>query len=68
MPEVPKITSLHIFAISPEKRGGGGGGGGGGGVKVILCYYYVTYAFQGESAVYSCLNVKELLARNRRNI
>ena len=37
-------------------------------VKVILCYYYVTYAFQGESAVYRCLNVKELLARNRRNI
>ena len=26
------------------------------------------YAFQSESALYSCLNVKELLARNRRNI
>ena len=26
------------------------------------------YAFQSKSALYSCLNVKELLARNRRNI
>ena len=27
-----------------------------------------TYAFQSESRFYSCLNVKELLARNRRII
>ena len=27
--------------------------------------YHVTYAFQGESTLYSCLNVKELLARSR---
>ena len=27
----------------------------------------VTYAFQGESTLYSCLNVKELLDRNRRD-
>ena len=33
-----------------------------------VCYYYVTYAFQGESTLHSCLNVKELLAQNRRDI
>ena len=27
--------------------------------------YHITYAFQSESTRYSCLNVKELLARNR---
>ena len=27
-----------------------------------------TYAFQSESTLYSCLNVKELLARSRRKI
>ena len=30
--------------------------------------YHVTYAFQSESALYNCLNVKELLAQNRREI
>ena len=35
--------------------------------RSIVCFYHVTYAFQRESAVYSCLNVKELLPRNRRN-
>ena len=33
-----------------------------------VCSYHVTYAFQSESTLYSCLNVKELLARNRRKI
>ena len=33
-----------------------------------VCYYDVTYAFQSESTLYSCLNVKELIARNKRNI
>ena len=35
--------------------------------KYILnvCSCYVTYTFQGESTLYSCMNVKELLARNR---
>ena len=32
------------------------------------CSYHVTYAFQSESTLYSCLNVKELLARNRCEI
>ena len=27
-----------------------------------VCSYHVTYALQGESTLYSCLNVKELLA------
>ena len=35
---------------------------------LTVCYYHVTYAFQSESALYSCLNVKELLARNRHDI
>ena len=34
----------------------------------FVCSYHVTYAFQSESTLYSCLNVKELLARNRREI
>ena len=37
-------------------------------VHLTVCHYHVTYAFQSESALYSCLNVKELLARNMRDI
>ena len=37
-------------------------------VRIAVCYYHVTYAFQSESTPCSCLNVKELLAWNRRNI
>ena len=33
-----------------------------------VCSCHVTYAFQSESTLYSCLNVKELLARSRREI
>ena len=33
-----------------------------------VCSYHITYAFQSESTLCSCLNVKELLARNRRDI
>ena len=36
--------------------------------NLIVCYYHVTYAFQSESTFYSCLNVEELLARNRCDI
>ena len=35
---------------------------------LIVCYYHVTYALQSEPTLYSSLNVKEPLARNRRNI
>ena len=35
---------------------------------LTVCSYHVTYAFQSESTLYSCLNAKELLARNRREI
>ena len=28
----------------------------------IVCSYHVTYVFQSESTLYSCLNIKELLA------
>ena len=33
-----------------------------------VCSWRVTYAFQSESTLYSCLNVKELNAQNRRDI
>ena len=35
---------------------------------LTVCSYHVTYTFQSESTLYSCLNVKELLAQSRRNI
>ena len=37
-------------------------------VYLTVCCYHVTYAFESESTLYSCLNVKELLAQNRHNI
>ena len=33
-------------------------------VHLTVCSYHVKYAFQSESTLYSCLNVKELLARS----
>ena len=36
-------------------------------VMTVYCYH-VTYAFQSESTLHSCLNVKELLARSRWEI
>ena len=33
-----------------------------------VCSCHVTYAFQSESTLYGCLNVKELLARSSRKI
>ena len=35
---------------------------------LTVCYYHFMYAFQSESTLYGYLNVKELLARNRRDI
>ena len=35
---------------------------------MTVCSFQVTYAFQRESWLYSCLNFKELLARRRREI
>ena len=29
-----------------------------------ICSYHVTYVFKSEFTLYSCFNVKELLARN----
>ena len=37
-------------------------------MRVTVCSYHVTYAFQSESTLYGCLNVKELLARSRSKI
>ena len=36
--------------------------------NLTVCSYHVTYAFQSESTLYGCLNVKELLTRNRCDI
>ena len=36
--------------------------------KVTVCSCHVTYAFESECTLYSSLNVKELLARSRREI
>ena len=35
---------------------------------MTVCSYHVKYKFQSDSTLYSCLNVKDLLARNRRDI
>ena len=35
---------------------------------MTVCSCHVTYAYQSESTLYSCLDVKELLAWNRRKI
>ena len=37
-------------------------------VHLTVCYYHVTYEFESESTLCSCLNVKELLARSRHHI
>ena len=37
-------------------------------VYLTVCFYHVTYAFQSESTLYLCLNVKEILAPSRRDI
>ena len=37
-------------------------------IYLTVCSYHITYAFQSEATLYSCLNVKELLARSRRDI
>ena len=37
-------------------------------IFLTVSYYHVTYAFQCESNLYSYLNVKELVAQNRRDI
>ena len=35
---------------------------------LTVCSYHVTHAFQSQSILYICLNVKELLTQNRRDI
>ena len=35
-------------------------------LPLTVCSCHVTYAFQSKSTFYSCLNVKELVARSRR--
>ena len=37
-------------------------------VHVTVCSYHAVYMFQSESTLYSCLNVKEFLARGRHKI
>ena len=35
---------------------------------LIVCFYHVTYEFESESTLCSCLNIKELLAQSRCHI
>ena len=35
-------------------------------MHLTVCYYRFTYAYESESTLCSCLNVKEMLARRRR--
>ena len=35
---------------------------------MTVCSYHVTYAFQSESTLYSCLNVSEILLKSRHEI
>ena len=37
-------------------------------ISLTVCSCHVTYAFPSESTLYSYLNVKELIARSRREI
>ena len=37
-------------------------------LTMAVCSYHATYALQSESTLYSCLNVQELIARNRQDI
>ena len=38
-------------------------------IKILtVCSHHVTYTFQSESTLYSCLNVKELLAQSKHEI
>ena len=37
-------------------------------MRETLYYYRVKYMFQSEFTLYSCLNVKELHAKDRRNV
>ena len=53
---LPKIVpATHIFTLTMI-------------AYLTVCSCHVTYAFQSESTLYSCLNVKELLARRRCEI
>ena len=64
------LTRLPIL-LAPKKAGNNGQKLNNEIRQIIyltVCSYHVTYAFQSESTLYSCLNVKELLARNRREI
>ena len=52
------VSSLVVVILSHEQVLGI--------ILLTVCSCHVTYAFQSESTLCSCLNVKELLARSRR--
>ena len=67
-----KHTKISIFKIPKAKSGMPEHKNG---KKIIstcifltVCSCHVTYTFQSESPLNSCLNVKELLAQSRREI
>ena len=53
------LTQLNIFLfkVTIETLG-----------MVTVCSYHPTYAFENESTLYSWLNIKEFLARNRHEL
>ena len=56
------------FLFLAELKGEGRSFLSGQVLDLSVCSYHVTCAFQSESTLYSCLNIKELLARSRREI
>ena len=55
----PHSIFVWIWGIWPNDRAV---------LHLTACSYFVMYMFQSESALYLCLNVRELLARNRCKI
>ena len=54
---IPPVFSKIFETLLPKQH-----------LVLTVCSCHVTYAFQSESTLYSCLNVKELLVRSRREI
>ena len=63
------LCSLYIHAIRPQKHWFDGMDIDHKTTSFLtVCSCHLTYTFQSESILYSCLNVKELLARSRCKI
>ena len=56
---LPNFFDVDVFLLSNLVTGPS---------LMTACSYHATYAFRSKSTLYSCLNAKELLARNRCEI